>query len=55
MMNKKKHVPNAFSYTCWGANLVLETNDELGTDEYGYLLIGCDGDQHYFPEGYHLV
>lgn len=52
-MNKKKHAANAFLYTCWGANAVPASSDEMGRDDYGYTLIGSDGDQHNFAIGYY--
>lgn len=53
MMNKNKHAANAFYYTCWGANPVVAAPDELHRDDYGFTLIGSDGEEHDYKQGYY--
>lgn len=55
MMNKKEHDKNAFYYTCWGANPTAAGSDELGKDQYGFGLIGGDGEQHEHSKGYYTM
>lgn len=55
MMDKKEHEKNAFYYTCWGANPTAAGADEMGEDQYGFDLIGTDGEQHDQPKGYYTM
>lgn len=55
MMDKSEHEKNAFHYSCWGAHPTTATPDELGTDQYGFGLIGIDGEQHNQGPGYYTT
>ncbi|PXF39880.1 hypothetical protein BWQ96_10411 [Gracilariopsis chorda] len=54
-MEKAVHQHNAFHYSCWGANPVQASSDELEKDRYGFTFVGSDGEQHGAPKGYYTV
>lgn len=55
MMNKQAHARNAFHYACWGANPVAAKPSELGTDKFGFSLVGGDGKLHNLPKSYYIT
>lgn len=55
MMSKAEHKKNAFYYTCWGANPVAAAAGEMDKDQFGFGLIGSDGEQHDHAKGYYVM
>lgn len=55
MMNKKAHTRNAFHYSCWGAKPVVARPDQLWKDQYGFSIVGNDGEQHQFVPAYYTT
>lgn len=55
MKDKAVHSANAFHYSCWGANVKVASESELGKDKYGFSLIGSDGKEHDQAPAYYTV
>ncbi|CAN8064809.1 unnamed protein product [Agarophyton chilense] len=54
-MDKAIHEQNAFHYSCWGAIPVAANTTELSTDNFGFTIIGNDGEKHSAPIGYYVA
>ncbi len=53
-MNKAVHTRLTFRYSCWGENPQIAQPNEMGRDEFGFSLVGTDGDNHRFAKGYYV-
>lgn len=53
IMDASVHSKNAFHYTCWGAKAVEGHGTDLEEDQFGYSLVGNDGEEHKLPRAYY--
>ena len=54
-MNKRVHSRLAIHYSRWGENPREAAPDELETKEFGFSLVGSDGQNHNFPKAYYTT
>ncbi len=54
-LSKAVHAKLAVHYACWGENPRVAAPDELERKQFGFSLVGSDGQNHRFPKAYYTT